>query len=129
VRDRLDELGDAEVVVVTFTKPRNLRGYRARFVDPLTVVTDPTRAAYRSYGMRRGSTASVWSPQTLARYLVMMMKGARLERPKDGEDLNQLGGDVVVGPDGRIAWAFRSKRPDDRPSVDAIVAAVTAARR
>jgi hypothetical protein len=128
VRDRLDELGDADVVVITFTNPRNLRGYRARFVAPLTVVTDPSRAVYAAYGMRRASSARIWSPSVLRKYATLMMRGARIERPPEGEDLNQLGGDVVVGPDGRIVWAYHSTGPDDRPTVDDIVAAVRASR-
>ncbi len=36
----------------------------------------------------------------------------------------QLGGDFVVRQDGRIAYAFRSDGPDDRPPVDELVAAV-----
>jgi hypothetical protein len=128
VRDRLDEMGDTEVVVVTFTNPRNLRGYRSRFVAPLTVVTDPSRAVYEAYGMPRASTARIWSPAVIRRYLTLMMRGARLEKPRDGEDLNQLGGDVVIDPRGRIAWAYRSRGPDDRPAVDEIVDAVRVSR-
>jgi hypothetical protein len=35
-----------------------------------------------------------------------------------------LGGDFVVGRDGRVAYAFRSTDPDDRPPVDDLIAAV-----
>lgn len=49
VRDRLGEFGDAVVVVVLDTRPRNLRGYRARFVAPLDVVTDEARAIHERF--------------------------------------------------------------------------------
>ncbi len=43
-------------------------------------------------------------------------------------DTLQLGGDVVIGPTGTIAWLFRGDGPDDRPSVDALIDAVCRAR-
>ena len=57
MRDRLDELGGAEVVVVTCTRPRNLPGFRGRFVAPLTVVADEDRRAYRAYGLETADHA------------------------------------------------------------------------
>jgi len=122
VRDRLAELGDAEVVVVTFTRQRNLRGYRSRFVDPLTVLADEDRQVYRAYGLGRGPWWTVYGLSTIRRYAGLLLKGRRFERPK--EDTLQLGGDFVVGRDGRLLLAFRSTGPDDRPSVDDLIAAV-----
>jgi hypothetical protein len=43
-------------------------------------------------------------------------------------DTLQLGGDFVVNPEGRVACAYRSAGPDDRPSVDDLVTAVHASR-
>ena len=40
------------------------------------------------------------------------------------EDTRQLGGDVVVDRDGRLAYLFRSSEPDDRPAVDELVDAI-----
>ena len=41
------------------------------------------------------------------------MKGLRVPT----EDTLQLGGDVVIGPNGRIRFLYRSEGPDDRPPV------------
>ena len=123
MRDRLSELGDAEVVVILFTRQRNLRGYRGRFAAPLSVATDETRAVYRAYGLGRGSLWKVWGPKVLIRYAQLLLSGkGRVEKPT--EDTSQLGGDFVVGRDGRLVLAFRSKGPDERPSVDELVEAV-----
>jgi peroxiredoxin len=96
VRDRLTELGDAEVAVVTFTRPRNLRGFRARYADPLTVLADEGRDVYRAYGFEIAA-----------------------------EPTDQQGGDIVIGRDGRVALLHRSKASDDRPPVDELIAAVS----
>lgn len=125
MRDRLEEFGDAEVAIVLFTRPRNLRGYRSRFAEPLTVLTDETRAGYRAYGLGRGSWWKIWGPKVWLRYASLLRSGAELERPT--EDTAQLGGDFVVGHDGHLAYVFRSTSPDERPPVDELVDAVRTA--
>lgn len=126
MRDRRDELGDAEVVLVLFTAPRNLRGYRSRIGIPYTVVTSEDRSAYRAYGLGRASAWRTYGWRALRRYAQLLSDGWRLERPT--EDTRQLGGDVVVAPDGTLSYAFRSTGPEDRPSVDDLVEAVRRAR-
>lgn len=122
MRDRLDELGDAEVALVTFTRQRNLRGYRGRHGLPYAVLADEERAVYRAYGLRRGPWWRVWGPATWLAYLRLALRGERVHRPT--EDTLQLGGDFVVGRDGRVVYAHPSRSPTDRPDVDELVAAV-----
>ena len=125
MRDRLGDLGDAVVALITFTRQRNLRGYRSRFGLPFAVLTDETRATYRAYGLGRGRWWRVWGPATLRAYGRLIRGGARAGRPK--EDTLQLGGDFVIGRDGRLLYAYRSTSPDDRPPVDELVAEVAGA--
>lgn len=120
--DRLAELGDARVALVTFTRQRNLRGFRARLGLSYPVLADEDRATYRAYGLGRGPWWRVWGVTTLARYAGLLLRGRRLRRPT--EDVLQLGGDFVVGPDGRLAYVHRPKGPADRPPVDELVGAV-----
>ena len=122
MRDRLEDFADAEVAVVLFTRPRNLAGYRSRFVAPLTVLSDEARTGYRAFGFPAGGRMAVWGPKVWLRYAQLLRGGARFERPT--EDTSQLGGDVVVGRDGRIVYLFRSSSPDERPLVDDLVEAV-----
>lgn len=127
VRDRIDELTTAggvaaDVVVVTFTKPRNLKGYRRRFADPFTVVTDQELALYRAMGFGRGKVARVWGWRMIRAYIPLLRDGYELE--KTNEDTLQLGGNAIVAADGTLAWRYAGAGPDDRPSVDELVAAV-----
>jgi len=126
VRDRRLDFGDTEIVVVTFTRPRNLAGYRTRFVAPLTVVADESRASYRAFGFGRGPWWRVYGVRTLRRYGELLRRGDRLARPT--EDTLQLGGDVVIDSHGRIALLRGGAGPADRPPVDELVAAVARAR-
>ena len=45
-----------------------------------------------------------------------------LRRPV--EDSLQLGGDFVIGPSGTLEYAYRSEGPEDRPSVEELLAAL-----
>jgi AhpC/TSA antioxidant enzyme len=123
VRDRIDDLGDAAVALVTFAPVRVLRGYRARLGLPFPVLADEDRAVYRAYGLGRGPWWRVWGWSTLRRYGQLLRRpGQRLQRVQG--DTLQLGGDVVVGRDGRLVLVRRSTGPADRPPVDDLVAAV-----
>ena len=129
MRDRLDDLGpDTTVVLVTFTDPDNLSDYIVRNLLPFPVLTDPDRSAYAAYGFGRGSVGRVWGWRAGRRYLELLRAGRWRELRRPTEDTLQLGGDVVVGADGTLVWGFWSAGPDDRPSVDDIIAAVEAAR-
>ena len=123
--ERMEQLGEAAVVLITFTRARNLVGYRGRLGLPFPVVTDEERTVYRAYGLGRGDWKQVWGPATIRRYGELLKAGRRLQKPT--EDILQLGGDFVVGPDGRLAYVFRSEGPDDRPPIDDLVAAVAGA--
>jgi hypothetical protein len=122
VRDRLDELGDAEVVVICFSGPAYVADYQRRTLHPLRLVVDEERASYRDYGFGRGSRRAIWGLRTWRAYVRLLRAGRSLRRPT--EDTRQLGGDVVVDRDGRLAYLFRSSEPDDRPPVDELVDAV-----
>jgi peroxiredoxin len=122
VRDRLSEFGDAEIVVVAFAAPDRVAAYQRERLAPLAVLVDPTRAVYRAYGLGRGSVRKVWGPKTWWAYAKLIRRGRHFQLPT--EDTLQLGGDFVVGRDGRLVYVFRSDDPDDRPTVDDLLVAV-----
>lgn len=125
VQERLQELGDAEVVLVTFTRARNVAGFRKRLGLSYRVLADEDRASYRAMDLGRGPWWRVWGPATWWRYVQLIRRGERFQRPTD--DTLQLGGDFVVGRDGRLVYAYRSKGPADRPPIDELVEAVAGA--
>ena len=127
MRDRLADLGaSTAVALVTFTDPSTLAAYRDEHALAFPVLRDPDRTLYRAYGLGRGRLRRIWNLAVARRYVeVLRDHGLRaLRRPV--EDTRQLGGDFVLAPDGTLAWGFWSEGPDDRPSVDEIVAAVRA---
>jgi hypothetical protein len=120
-----DELG-LPVACVTFAPGWMLRGFAAE-LPGLALYGDVDRALYRALGFGRGSFARVWlDPRVWARYARLLAGGRRVAGRPD-QDTLQLGGDAVVAPGGEITWLYRSRGPDDRPPVDAIVRASRAA--
>ena len=125
MRDRLDDLGAAtEVVLVTFTNQDELATYQQRNALPFPVVSDPSRAAYRAYGLGRGSVARVWGWQAARRNAQILRRSGLRSWRRPTEDTLQLGGDFVVNPDGTLVYGFWGEGPDDRPSVDDLIAAI-----
>ncbi|CAN5565361.1 hypothetical protein BH20ACT18_BH20ACT18_01560 [soil metagenome] len=117
VAESMDEL-EATVACITFAEPRLLRGFERKMELPYPIYGDPERAAYRAFGFPRASNARVWlDPRVLRRYASLLLRGRRPGGAPRQDEL-QLGGDVVLDGEGRVAWVYRSKGPEDRPSVE-----------
>jgi hypothetical protein len=121
-----DEL-DARVVVISFAIPEMLRLYRDELaLGDVRLLSDVERAAYAAFGFGRAAAARVWlDPRVWWTYVGLLARGRRPQPPQD--DTLQLGGDVLVDRGGRIRWIHRSRGPEDRPSLDALLAARRAA--
>lgn len=117
------------IVALFFSQVRRLPEYRARFAIPDTIplLADEGRAVYRAYGMRVGSLREIYSPEVIAKYARLIRGGMKMKLKTD-EDTRQLGGDVIVGPDGRIILAHCSKNQADRPSVESLIATIRTAQ-
>ena len=120
-------MGDnTDVVLITFTEPANIPAYAEQRRLELPILVDPSRTAYRAFGLGRGSIARIYGRKAARRYVeIIRADGLRgLARPT--EDTLQLGGDFVVDGDGVLVYGFWGAGPDDRPSVDDLVAGVRA---
>src|SRR6185295_437760 len=114
----------AEVVVISFEPAERLLGYRAHHGWPFPVVSDPTRAAYRAFGLGSASLRRLFRPRVVLRYAWLILRGYR---PRSSEaDVHQLGGNFVIDGRRRVVFAHRSADPIDRPPVSALLKALRA---
>jgi len=110
-------------VCVTFAEPALLRAFERELdLDGVTLLGDPARATYAAFGFDRASWARVWlDPRVWTRYAGLIARGRRPRAPE--QDTLQLGGDVLLDPEGRVVWIYRSAGPEDRPSLAELRAA------
>ena len=93
----------------------------ARYLKwPWPFLSDVERILYRRLGFPRARLTAVYSAPTLARYARAAIRGKRIIRPV--EDTRQLGGDALL-VNGRAIVVWRSRRPDERVTVDELLAA------
>jgi peroxiredoxin len=112
------------VLVITQARPELLAAFVQEQATPFPVVADPQRTAYRAFGLERTTWARMLRPRVLLGYLRLALRGWRPQKPKQGEDVLQLGGDFVLDGNGRLVYAYRSAEPTDRPAISALLQAV-----
>lgn len=124
VSRRRDEFGRARLLCITFVDAPLLEAYERELrLDGIDFFGDPQRNVYRALGFRRASFARVWlHPGVWRRYAALMARGRRPHPP--GQDVYQLGGDAILDSEGRLRRVFASAGPEDRPTVDELLAAV-----
>ena len=111
---------DVALVVVLPAAPGELGRFRDELGIQATLLADPTWSTYREYGLRRGGRKDVWlSLPTWLAYARLVARGRRLRLPR--QDVYSLGGDFLVDREGRLAWAYRSRHPADRPSTSEVL--------
>lgn len=114
----LDALG-LTVLVVTFETGPAARAYAQDTDLPWPLLIDTSRALYRAYGMSRGRWRHIWGPATWWAYARLAARG-HLPKRRPG-DVAQLGGDVLIDPEGVVRVHHVGSGPADRPSVEALL--------
>lgn len=115
---RFDEAG-IKVVVITFDSAEMGQSYvNSRKLEwPLLV--DTRRILYKAFGIPRADLWTLLRPKVTWQYVKTITKGYWPGRP--GCDPKQLGGNVLIDPEGIVRLNHVSTDPFDRPSVDYIL--------
>ena len=112
----------AEVAVISFAQARAMAHYARDLRLPFPLLSDPERAAYKAYGLRKGGLWSIFGPKTVWEYVKLIARG-RLFRGIQADPF-QLGGDFVINGRGIVRFAHRGEDPADRPAMDRLLQAV-----
>jgi hypothetical protein len=131
LRAELDRLGFT-IVAVGFSPPDALAALAAHLgwpcasrsdgplgPRPLPFCSDEERVLYDRLRLGRASAGQIFTPGTRALYEAAAERGVAVERPV--EDVRQLGGDALA-VDGVARLTFRPSSPDDRPTVEELLA-------
>ena len=121
LRDREPTLKSLGIVVrlITFDSPSMARTYSSGTGVEWPLLLDENAGLYQQYGMGKADAWTLYNPVALARYLYLILTGTRPGRP--GKDLSQLGGDVLIDPQGIIRFHHACRTPLDRPRVEDLI--------
>lgn len=121
-QDRLDEL-DVQVKIVAFDNDFMAKAYVQATGLHWPLLLDCERKLYTAYGMARGSWWAIYNPVSIAKYIWLIIVGQKPGKP--GSDWRQLGGDVLIDPEGIIRLHHVSADPHDRPRLREIFEVVS----
>ena len=121
MRQQKRELGrlGVQVAVVTFQGGRFVETYIRETGFGWPILIDDALRLYRAYGMGRGRLWDVLGPSAWWVYVKLMFRGRRPRLPNGRFD--QLGGDVLIDPDGIVRLRYVGRGPADRPAPEAIL--------
>lgn len=94
---------------------RRVTGYEGK------ILTDPSREAFRILGLT-SSIGGLVGTKMFSRAISVLKQGIK-PGSVQGSPL-QLGGAIVVGSDGDIAYFYKSKEAADDPPVEELLAAL-----
>jgi hypothetical protein len=126
-RDREQfEAAGVRLALIGQGRPENARHFRESFDLDLPMYVSGDRAAYRAAGTKVGTLGELLGPKSV-------MKGIR-RAASDGVvqgrivgHAAQLGGVLIVRPDGSIPYAHLADNASDNPPNDEVLAAARAA--
>lgn len=114
----MDEL-DVRVKIITFDDDFLAKAYVEDAKIPWPLLMDAKMEVYSRYGLKRANWWTLYNPVSIAGYLWLMIRGTRPGTP--GKDWNQLGGDVLIDPEGIVRAHYTSSNPHDRPNIDSFL--------
>lgn len=98
----IDALG-LKVAAVTFESPEKAKSYADELkLAPWPLLVDAERKTYDAYGMVKGSWWQILQPRNWVSYGQLFFQGYAPRIPSPGTDVFQLGGDVLIDPQGMI---------------------------
>lgn len=114
------------LALVTHATPEKAAAFCAQRAPGVECLADPTRAAYRAYGLGRASfwqtflSLNVWRSNRRLR----REKGWQTEFAPAGQDAMQMSGTFVIGMDGRIRLPYYYEDIADHPPVELLLGGV-----
>ena len=116
--DEIDALG-IKLLVITFEVGPVAMAYVEDSGLPWPLLLDESRELYAAYGMHRGKWRDILGPASWSVYAKLLARGRRLQRSSG--DLQQLGGDVLIDPQGIVRLHHVGSGPADRPAVSLLL--------
>lgn len=124
-RGQLEATG-GRLVLIGQATPRQAAHFRRRQGLHVPVLADEKRESYKAAGAKRANAKELVGPRLIARGALATVRTRQLQTRTVG-DAAQLGGALVVIPDGTVTWSHMSEDASDNAQPDEILAALQAA--
>ena len=112
----------AAVVAVTFADPQGAAQLKRAQRLPFPALADPSRHAYRAFGMLEGSLADAIGPDVLLRQLAQALRGNIPYINPVHATITQLGGTVIVDQAGVVRFAHVATPIYNYPAIEQYLA-------
>jgi hypothetical protein len=119
-REKFDQAG-VRLVLIGQASPRQARHFRDKLdLAPLPVLADDERESYRAAGLKRANLTQLVGPKSV---LSGIKHGARsgVVQGRVIGDAAQLGGEMIVLPDGTVAWSHVQDHAGDTVAPDELL--------
>jgi peroxiredoxin len=124
-RNQFQQIG-ADVVLVTYDDPDLVMTNLVRELElPYALLVDTSRQTYRRWGLEQATWRNWLAPGFYIGVLKMRLRGEKAMPETPGPI--QMGGDFVVGRDGRLASVHYMKSFHDRAKVPVLLSALASA--
>jgi peroxiredoxin len=111
------------LVLIGQGTPRQAAEFRRRQGIQLPLLADHDRISYKAAGTKVGGVTDLFSPQTVAKGLLATARTRRTQTRTIGHP-GQLGGTLVIAPDGRVVWSHTAEDASDNAPPEEILAAI-----
>src|SRR5690348_977500 len=106
-RSEFEQAG-ANLVLIGQGTPRQAAHFRRRQGIQLPILADEQRVSYEAAGAKSGGVFDLWHPKVVAKGAVTGLREKTIQTRTIG-DANQLGGTLVIAPDGKVVWSHMSE--------------------
>jgi len=124
-RESLEREG-VSIVLIGQATPRHAAHFRRRLSLEWPVLADEDRVSYRAAGAKVATFSELLGPKVIARGV----RASRRSGVHQGRTIGhpaQLGGAMVIRPDGSVAWSHMSEDASDNATPDEILDAIRSA--
>jgi peroxiredoxin len=120
-REELDRAG--EVVLIGQLTPRHAAHFRRRVELTWPVLADEERTSYKAAGAKIATANELLGPKVVAKGVQASRRSGVVQGRTIGHAA-QLGGVLVIRPDGTVAWSHMAEDASDTAAPDEILAAL-----
>jgi hypothetical protein len=120
-RSHFEAVGVRLVLIGQATR-RHAADFRRRQEIDLPVLADERRASYKAAGAKVATFGELLGPKSTTRGLARSLRsGGKIRQGRTIGHPAQLGGAMVIAPDGRVAWSHMAEDASDNAPPEEII--------